>query len=281
VGGTPVSPAQAADALTSAAKPFFITVTLGSPLAQSIPQKNLDLYTTAGFEATGFEPAAANATHKDMLRDARVNLRKYAGGVTTLDDQVGALMADLQKHGLWENTVTVFTSGHGFLAGHHGLWGDGLASDPVNMYEEVMRVPMIWTWPGHFPPGSVRPDVVSADDVLATLGEITGAPQASRSCGRSYMPFIYNQHMPKKQPWRGLAFSRFRNVQMARDDRYKLVLREGGPNELYDEATDPAEKVNQYDNPQFVSVRDRFTSELKGWRGPCAGTLIDLKTAPG
>ena len=55
---------------------------------------------------------------------------------------------------------------------------------------------------------------------------------------------------------------------MARDSRFKLVLRnEGkGPNEFYDLTADPREKVNHYDNPQFVTVRDRLAKQLAEWR---------------
>jgi hypothetical protein len=55
---------------------------------------------------------------------------------------------------------------------------------------------------------------------------------------------------------------------MARDNRFKLVLRnEGkGPNELFDIRSDPREKANQYDNPQFITVRDRLAKELAAWR---------------
>jgi hypothetical protein len=55
---------------------------------------------------------------------------------------------------------------------------------------------------------------------------------------------------------------------VARDDRYKLVLRaEGkGPNELYDLRLDPREQVNQYDNPQFLTVRTQLTGELGRWK---------------
>ena len=44
----------------------------------------------------------------------------------------------------------------GHLLGRHGLWTGGLASDPINMYEEVMQAPMIWHWLGHIPAQSVR-----------------------------------------------------------------------------------------------------------------------------
>jgi hypothetical protein len=55
---------------------------------------------------------------------------------------------------------------------------------------------------------------------------------------------------------------------MARDNRYKLVLRDEGkgPAELYDLVADRHEKTNQYANPQFVSVRDRLAAELAAWR---------------
>ena len=55
---------------------------------------------------------------------------------------------------------------------------------------------------------------------------------------------------------------------MIRDRRYKLVLRNGskGPNELFDGQTDPRERVNQYDNPQYVTIRDQFASQLAAWR---------------
>jgi arylsulfatase A-like enzyme len=55
---------------------------------------------------------------------------------------------------------------------------------------------------------------------------------------------------------------------MAREKRYKLVLRhEGkGPNELYDLAADPREKVNRYDNLEFVTTRTRLAAELSKWK---------------
>lgn len=276
VTGATIAVEQAAEFLDAQtpAKPFAVTVTCSSPLQESTPLRNLELYAAAGFETIGWEPAAPNATQKEMLRDVPANLRKYAAGVTTLDGRLSVLISKLQQRALWESTLTIFTSANGYLLGRHGLWGDGQASEPVNMYDEVMRVPMIWSWPGRIPPQSVRTEVVSAYDLLPTLSELTGAPvpDAVRPCGRSYLPLVFGKPMPKKQPWRGLAFSRFRNAAMVCDDRYKLIQRDPGPHELYDEAADSREKVNQYDNPQFVTVRDHFTAELAAWRRTCTNT---------
>jgi len=257
------------DAQTST-KPFCLAIAWPRPDAATIPKKDLDLYAGASFESTGWDAAAPNATQKEMLRSVAGNLRKYAAGLSMLDGQLPLLQSKLQQRGLWENTLIVFTSNNGYLAGHHGLWGDGLASDPVNMYEEVVHVPLIWAWPSRFPPQTSRNEVVGSYDLLPSLCELTGAtPPPGRSVGESYLPFVYGRRLAKKQSWRGMAFGRFRNTEMARDDRYKLVLRDrgNGPNELYDESVDATEKINQYDNPQFVTVRDRFTSALADWRG--------------
>jgi arylsulfatase A-like enzyme len=251
------------------AKQFFLTVALPSPLAVEIPQKNLDLFAAAAFESIGWEAAAPNATHKDLLADVPGNLRKYAAGLATADQQVGEVLARLQQRGLLDSTLVIFISRNGYLLGRHGLWGDGRASDPVNMFEEVVRVPMIWTWPLRFPPQTVRNEVVSIYDLLPTVCELSGAaPPAGSLPGRSYLTFVYGRRLPKKQTWRGMAFARLGSAEMAREERYKLILRDQGkgPNELYDLVADGRETTNQYDNPQFVSVRDQLAAALTAWR---------------
>jgi hypothetical protein len=63
------------------------------------------------------------------------------------------------------------------------------------------------------------------------------------------------------------VFGRFGDAAMARDKRYKLVLRAGGkgPNELFDEISDPGEKVNQYDNAQYLTIRDGLSKDIEAW----------------
>jgi hypothetical protein len=65
-----------------------------------------------------------------------------------------------------------------------------------------------------------------------------------------------------------MVFGHFRNTEMARDNRFKLVFRNDGegPNELFDVVNDAREMTNQYDNPQFVTVRQRMAARLAAWR---------------
>jgi len=253
----------------AAAKPFFLAIAWPSPNAVAAPQKNLDLYAKTGFETVGWDTEAANATHKEMLRDAPGNIRKYAAALTTLDEQIATVQAKLQKRGVWDNTLIVFSSNGGYLLGRHGLWGDATASDPANLYEEVVRTPLIWAWPSRFPPQTVRNEVVNSYDLMPALCELAGVAAPAGSHGPSYLPFVYGRHLGKKDIWPSLAFGRIRDVEMARDERYKLILRNQGkgPNELYDETADPKEQENQVDSAKFVNMRQRLTGQLAAWRG--------------
>ena len=85
--------------------------------------------------------------------------------------------------------------------------------------------------------------MISFYDVLPTLCEAAAvAPPTNRNLtGRSFLAIAKRDPLPKNQPWRNLVFAQLRNTWMARDARYKLVMRnEGqGPNELFDIVIDP------------------------------------------
>jgi arylsulfatase A-like enzyme len=129
---------------------------------------------------------------------------------------------------------------------------------------------MIWHWLGQVPPQSVRPELISTYDFLPTVCDLLDlpAPSGRNLSGRSYLPILMGKPLPKKSPWRKVVFGQYRNTEMARDSRLKLVLRNGGngPNELYDLADDPREKVNQYDNSKYMIDRAQMTGTIEKWR---------------
>jgi arylsulfatase A-like enzyme len=248
-------------------RPFLLTVSYAEPHPpyEGRARQYDEMYAKTTFETMGREPASPNATtDKDLLKDIVGSLRKSAAAISALDAQIPLLLSKLHDRGLRENTLIVFCSANGALLGRHGLWGDGSSSDPVNMYEEVVRVPMIWNWPGRVPVESVRNELVSFYDVVPSLCEVAGVTPPAGSIGRSYATLAYGKRLPKKQPWRTAVFGQFRNTQMARNSRYKLILRDQGkgPNELYDLAVDPRERVNRYDNPAHLSIREQLTHQI-------------------
>ncbi|MFN0168702.1 MAG: sulfatase, partial [Bryobacteraceae bacterium] len=187
------------------------------------------------------------------------------------DDQIPKLLAKLDQRKLRDDTIVIFTGDNGFLLGRHGLWSKGLASNPINMYEEVLQVPMIWNWLGKTAPGAARPEMVSFYDFLPTVCDVAGVdPPAGRNLvGRSYLPLVVNRPFPKGSgPWRETVYAHFRNTEMVRDRRFKLVFRNegGGPNELFDLANDRREKINLYDDPRFVTIQNDLKRLLQRWR---------------
>ncbi len=133
-----------------------------------------------------------------------------------------------------------------------------------------MKVPMICSWAGKTPVESVLPEMLSFYDFLPTICETAGvaAPADRGLCGRSYLSLVTNSPQPKGEVWEDMVFGHFRNTEMARDNRFKLVLRNGGdgPNELFDLRSDSREMANQYDNEQYITVKANLTARLAAWR---------------
>ncbi len=252
------------------AKPFFLTVNLTSPKPpyEVSAQKYRDLYAQTRFDTFNPEPAAANArSGKELFSDIIGNLRKYAAAVSALDDEVGAILTQLIQKKIHDQTMVIFTSTCGALLSHHGLWDAGDASEPPNMFDEAVATPMILAWPLRLPPATTRPEIVSSYDLAPTLYDLLSIEsQPASLCGRSYALIAGGKPLPKKERWQSGVFARLGATWMARGERYKLVTREGGPDELYDTQVDPGEKTNQIDNAQFTVVKTTLANALAAWR---------------
>jgi arylsulfatase A-like enzyme len=258
----------------SAAKPFFLTAAYlnARPPYDGQPQKYYDLYAKSDFHSFSSFPTAKNALrNRAMMDDTVGSWRKCAAAVTALDEQLGVLIKQLQAKKLWENTLIIFTSDCGNLGGNHGLWGGGYASNPINLYEQAIQVPMIWSWPGRVPVGGFRPELVSFYDFLPSVCAAIDvpAPTTGNLHGMSYAELAFGKGGDPNHPWRGQMFAEYRNTAMARDFRYKMIVRDGGkgPGELYDLRADRAENENQYDNDEYVEVRRRLSKDLDEWHG--------------
>jgi len=255
----------------AAGKPFFLTASHPGPRPpyDGVEQKHHDLYAKTQFDTLDLQrtPAANARLGREMLADTIGNIRKFAAAVSALDADVGALLQKLSQRKLLDNTLVVFTSACGALLGRRGLWDAGDASDPPNMYEETVGTPLIWSWSGHVPAQAMRPEVVSTYDLVPSICGVADAdPPPGNLCGLSYRLLATGKPLPKKQPWRTTVYGHYRTTEMARGDRYKLVMHGGATGELYDLRPDPGEKINQYDNEQFLTVRTTLSQGLSNWK---------------
>ena len=255
----------------SAAKPFFLIArhTGPQPSGQAIDAKYGNLYAQTAFNSLDLQRTAAPTARagKEMFSDVVGNVRKYAAAVSALDAEVGALVQKLSQRRLLDTTMVIVISTSGALLGRHGLWGTGDASDPPNMYEESVTTPLLCSWPGHVPAMAMRPELVSTYDFVPTLCDLLAIdPPAGNLCGRSYLLRAEGKPLPKKQRDVTMVFGHLRTTEMARGDRYKLIVHSGGPGELYDLRQDPGEKANQYENQQYASVRSTLSDGLANWK---------------
>jgi len=190
------------------------------------------------------------------------------GMISLIDAQVGRILDSLEALGLRENTVVVFLSDHGDLMGDHGLLNKG----PFH-FEGLVRVPFLWSWPGHFSQGVATPALASYLDFAPTIldlcnvpapeGHVPPRPEAPRqlpACpGKSLAPLLRGEVeqvrdaalIENDEDYLGL---RLRTLVTA---RYKLTTYSGQPyGELFDLQEDPAELYNRWHDPACARLRD-------------------------
>ncbi len=189
--------------------------------------------------------------------DARVLQAAYCAMIKQIDDQVGRMLAALEATGQRDNTVVIFTSDHGEMLGDHGLIQKG-----CRFYEGLVRVPLIFSWPGCFEQGLVRRDLVELTDKAPTLLELAGLEVPERMTGRSLGPILRGESAAPHRDfvrceyYDALAAPDGTFATMYRDERYKLVLYHGHDlGELYDLDEDPGEFENMWDEPEAQPLK--------------------------
>ena len=132
--------------------------------------------------------------------------------------------------------------------GHHGIYGKGNGTFPMNMFDTSVKVPVLISRPGAVPQGIVNDDLLSHYDVLPTLLEYLGLPnpQAQTLPGRSFAPLLRGESLLERE--HVIVFDEYGPVRMIRSRDWKYIHRYPyGPHEFYDLANDPDEAHNLID----------------------------------
>jgi arylsulfatase A-like enzyme len=225
------------DAAVAARRPFYVRVDLEPP---HYPYQHVDGTQWDVFRP-GDVPAPANVP-AELVAAAEADLAKYYSMVYSLDDMVGQLVRHLERQGLLETTVVVFTSDHGSHLGAHGLIDND--EQKRTPYDEAIRVPLIVRLPDG-PRGAVdREPFVPVDFAYAILG-LAGLPP------------IDGHHFDHPERARLLMMDEGDNTPEG--EWYGVITSDGwkyaraalaGPNDtpgpwvLFDTASDPLELVN-------------------------------------
>ncbi len=189
----------------------------------------------------------------------------YAALVTGLDRNIGRLLDRLKELDLLDKTLIIFCSDNGYNCGHHGLWGKGSASVPFNLYDDTIRVPTVWSYPGHIPEGATIPQMVMNYDFFPTLLDYLGIPAAPdpKRVGLSYAPFLRGQTPAQ---WRDRVYFEYAYMRGVRTDTMKLIERtKDWPGEMFDLNEDPQETRNLFDTPERGEDRDALRKDLQAF----------------
>jgi hypothetical protein len=185
------------------------------------------------------------------------NLAKFYGMIANLDSELGKLLAELAKDGLDRETIVIFLGDNGSALGGSPRSEDfngGLRATKGSAYQGGVRIPAVFSWPGHFPADQKVNTLGSLCDILPTLAQACSLDLSKfpEPDGRSLLPILLAGKQPKDWPDRivpthvarwpsGTPEEKlpFMNASV-RDQRYSLVNGE----ELYDLETDPGQKNN-------------------------------------
>ncbi len=208
------------------------------------------------------DPSETSPVAEETLKQ---QLRDYFACVSGLDGSVGAILAELDRLGLSENTLVIYTSDHGMMTGQHGL------IDKRMMYEDSIRIPVIIRWPGAVSEGARDNHLILNIDLAPTLLEVAGAKIPEQMQGRSFAALLKGDSLQK---WRDSFYYRFygqepyRRIQYpaqigVRTEKSKLIyFPETGEFEFYDLERDPDERTNAYDDPEFGSTIAELRQEI-------------------
>jgi arylsulfatase A-like enzyme len=189
-------------------------------------------------------------------------MQDYLACVASVDDNIGRFLDYLDKNGLRENTIVIYTSDQGFFLGEHNFY------DKRFMYEESLRMPFLIRWPGQIKPGTVRKEMIINVDFAPMMLDAAGVKVPSEMQGRSFLPLLRGE---KPKNWRTSMYYRYyhpghHNVAAhygIRTERHKLIyFNKLNQWELYDLQKDPVEMNNLYSNPAYAGILKTLKAEM-------------------
>ena len=260
--------------------PFFLVVSMNPPhRPYTLPEDKQYLLEQAR-EQISTEHIRQNVPER--LRDqALEEYIQYHANVMGIDEKVGELMDSLEKLGVDDNTLVVFTSDHGENLYGHGCLGKN------QFHEEAAAVPMLMRWNNVIESERMVSDFINHTDVLPTLLDLIGTTVPERAQGKSFAAFLRGEeergpqqsaYLEINHPW--WDYKTYMGPQGHRrclvTESYKLVLMDsqlgsGGaiPWELWDRKNDPYELNNLANDPGYYPLISELVQQMwKEWMLP-------------
>ncbi len=187
----------------------------------------------------------------------------YHAMTANLDWNVGRVLDGLDRLGLAESTIVVFTSDHGEMFGAHGRLAKKI------FYEEAVRVPFLARWPGRIAEGSVSDACLNAPDIMPTLLGLMeiDIPSSVEGFDLSHAALGHPGEEPEAAFMQGMGHTFLWNDgdewRALRDKRYTYaVMRTDRSEYLFHNLNDPLQKQNLADAPSNRALLDGYRAQL-------------------
>ena len=271
------------EALCEGSAPFYLSVHYTAPHspweADQHPEKWIRYYDHCSFDEIPDVP-----DHPDMTTGPvygtprrRENLRGYYAAISAMDEGIGRILSLLEQKGILDDTLIIFTSDNGMSMGHHGIWGKGNGTFPLNLYEQAVRVPFLMRCPRLIrQSGRIVTDVISAIDLYPTLCELVGAEIPAHLPGAGFLPVLSGGHSRREE---AIVYDEYGPARMIRRGNMKYVHRYPyGPHELYDLESDPGENENLYGRKEYEQTVLLLRSRLESFFAAQSSPDFDART---
>ncbi|MEM7032948.1 MAG: sulfatase-like hydrolase/transferase [Chloroflexota bacterium] len=195
--------------------------------------------------------------HPNEWQHKKVQASYYAM-IEQLDHEFGRLIDYLDETGLRENTIIIFTSDHGEMLCDHGLLLKG-----CRLYEGLVRVPLMISWPGQIQQNVVSDALVELLDLVPTLYDFTGFETPYYVQGKSLIPILngqtdisHHRDFVRAEFFGAINYPDQTHATMYRDSRWKLICYHGkNLLELYDLENDPWEHNDLSNDPAHQTIK--------------------------
>ena len=210
---------------------------------------------------------------------------QYGGAVAAIDWSVKAIMYELKKQGMDENTLILLTSDNGSVIEDKRTGSSGLGSnEPLrgwkgSTWEGGIRLPLIARWVGKIPAGRKCSELITAMDFLPTFANLAGGevPKDRIIDGHDISNILFNEENAKS-PYDVFCYYIQNKMTSIRDKKWKLWFQE---KELYDLENDVAEKNNLYDKyPEIVKELDKKADKYRNEIGDSVKGIKGTKRRP-
>jgi len=195
-----------------------------------------------------------------ITKRGKTALQATAGMVAFIDDRIGRILEKLKATGQLENTIIIYTSDHGELHGHHGLWGKGLAA-----YEDCQRVPLIISAPGRIPAHGTTQALVNLVDLPRTFLGFAGVQVPQGMQGVDLAPLLRGETdsvqdavLVESRPTQHTLYQH----TLVTADHKLVVYRDWDEGELYNLTTDPDQYTNLWSDPASRDLREKLMLRL-------------------